>query len=152
MLSKSTEYAIRALILVQLQNLKGKRPGVAEIAKEIEAPVAYTAKILHILTSRKLLNSMKGRGGGFFFSENQAELTVYEIIIVMEGDDLFTECGMGLSNCSDDNPCPLHDQYGKIRDQLLALAKLKSIHSLALKITSGHAVLNRITQNDLISR
>jgi Rrf2 family protein len=152
MLSKSTEYALRALILVQLQNLKGKRPGVAEIAKEIEAPVAFTAKILHTLTSRKLLNSMKGRGGGFFFSENQAELTVYEIILVMEGDALFTECGMGLSNCSDDNPCPLHDQYGKIRDQLLALAKLESIHSMALKITSGQAVLNRITQNDLISR
>jgi Rrf2 family protein len=150
MLSKSTEYAIRALILVQLQNLRGKRPGVAAIAKEIEAPVAFTAKILHTLTSRKLLKSMKGRGGGFFFSENQTELTLHEIILVMEGDALFTECGMGLSNCSDDNPCPLHDQYEKIRDQLLSLAKLESIHSMALKIKSGQAVLSRITQNDLI--
>ena len=150
MLSKSTEYAIRALIFVQLQNLMEKRPGVAEIAKEVEAPVAFTAKILHTFTSRKLLNSMKGRGGGFFFSENQAELTVYEIILVMEGDALFTECGIGLSNCSDANPCPLHNQYGEIRDQLLAIAKLESVNSMALKIKSGQAVLNRITQNDLI--
>ena len=150
MLSKSTEYAIRALIFVQLKNLNGLRPGVAEIAKEIEAPVAFSAKILHTLTSRNVLNSMKGRGGGFFFSGTQAKQTVYEIILVMEGDGLFTECGIGLSNCSDDNPCPLHDQYGKIRDQLLALAKFESINSMALKIKTGQAVLSRITQNNLI--
>lgn len=147
MLSKSTEYAIRALIFVQLQSLKGERPGVAEIAKETEAPVAFSAKILHTLTSRKLLNSIKGRGGGFYFSDNQAELSVYEIILVMEGDSLFTECGIGLSNCSEDNPCPLHDQYRNIRDQLLALAKLETINSLAMKIKTGQAVLSRITQN-----
>jgi len=150
MLSKSTEYAIRALIFVQLQNSMEKRPGVAEIAKEIESPVAFTAKILHNLTSRKLLNSIKGRGGGFFFSENQAEITVYEIILVMEGDALFTGCGIGLSNCSDDNPCPLHDQYKNIRNQLLALAKLESIKTMALKIETGQAVLSRITQYDLV--
>ena len=149
MLSKSTEYAIRALIFVQLQNSMEKRPGVAEIAKEIESPVAFTAKILHNLTSRKLLNSIKGRGGGFFFSENQAEITVYEIILVMEGDALFTECGIGLSNCSDDNPCPLHDQYGEIRNQLLALAKIETINSMAMKIKTGKAVLSRITQREL---
>ena len=150
MLSKSTEYALRALIFVQLQNLMENRPGVAEIAKEIEAPVAFSAKILHTLTSRKLLNSMKGRGGGFYFSDNQAELSVFDIILVMEGDSLFTECGIGLKNCSDDNPCPLHDQYGKIRDQLLALAKAETIHSMALKIKNGQAVLSRIAQNDLL--
>ena len=144
MLSKSTEYATRALIFVQLQNWMGKRPGVLEIANEIESPTAFTAKILHILTTHKLLNSLKGRGGGFFFTDNQAELTVYEIILVMEGDALFTECGMGLSNCSDENPCPLHDQYEKIRAQLLMLVKTETISSLATKIQDGQAVLNRI--------
>ncbi len=67
MLSKSSEYAIRALVFIQLCNWEKKRPGVGEIAKEIEAPEAYTAKILQTLTKNKLLDSMKGRGGGFFF-------------------------------------------------------------------------------------
>jgi Rrf2 family protein len=145
-LSKSTEYAIRALIFVQLQNWMQKRPGVLEIAQEIEAPTAFSAKILHLLTMHKLLNSMKGRGGGFYFTDNQTKLTIYEIILVMEGDALFTECGIGLSNCSDINPCPLHDQYVEIRDQLLALAKVETISSMANKIKAGHAVLSRITQ------
>ena len=71
MLSKSTEYAIRALVFVQLRNWDEKRPSVREIAKEIEAPESYTAKILQTLTKNKLMDSLKGRGGGFFFNDNK---------------------------------------------------------------------------------
>jgi Rrf2 family protein len=143
MLTKSTEYAIRSLIYIQLQNWKEMRPGVPEIAREIEAPTAFTAKILHILTSRHILESMKGRGGGFFFHENQSDLSLYQIIIVMEGDRLFTKCGFGLRNCNDDNPCPLHDQYIELRGGLLKMAQSESVGSLAQKIRNGEAVLNR---------
>ena len=55
MLTKSTEYAIRALVFIQLKNSEDIRPGVAEIAQEIEAPVAYSAKILQTLTKKGLL-------------------------------------------------------------------------------------------------
>ncbi|MBP8790720.1 MAG: Rrf2 family transcriptional regulator, partial [Breznakibacter sp.] len=52
MLSKGTEYAIRALVYIQLQNRVDRRHGVEEIGKEIDAPVAYSAKILQTLTKR----------------------------------------------------------------------------------------------------
>jgi Rrf2 family protein len=143
MLTKSTEYAIRALVYIQLQNWKETRPGVPEIAQEIEAPVAFTAKILHQLTSRSILESMKGRGGGFFFADNQSNLSLYQVIMLMEGDKLFTKCGFGLKNCSDDNPCPLHDRHIILREELLKMAQSESIGSLAQKINSGHAVLIR---------
>ena len=143
MLTKSTEYAIRALIYVQIQNWKKLRPGVSEIALEIEAPTAFTAKILHQLTSRRVLESMKGRGGGFFFTNNQSEVTLYQIIMVMEGDRLFTKCGFGLKNCNDATPCPVHDRYVALRTELLKMAQSESVDSLAQKISQGHAVLNR---------
>lgn len=143
MLTKSTEYAIRALIYVQLQNWKELRPGVAEIALEIEAPTAFTAKILHQLTSRGILESMKGRGGGFFFPGNASDLSLYKVIMTMEGDRLFTKCGFGLKNCNDDNPCPVHDRYVKVRTELLEMAHSETVGSLAKKISQGKAVLNR---------
>ncbi len=143
MLTKSTEYAIRALIYVQLQNWKELRPGVAEIAQEIEAPTAFTAKILHQLTSRRILESMKGRGGGFFFTDNNSDLSLYQVIFIMEGDGLFTQCGFGLKNCNDENPCPIHDRYVTLRAELLKMAHSETVSSLALKISQGHAVLNR---------
>ncbi|MFO7669270.1 MAG: Rrf2 family transcriptional regulator [Bacteroidales bacterium] len=150
MLSKSSEYGIRALVFIQLQNWIKKRPGVVEIAKEIEAPAAYTAKILHILTTHQLLDSMKGRGGGFFFKENQSDLNLHQVILVLEGDRLFNKCGFGLKNCSDSNPCPLHEGYIDLREGFLSLAKKETISSMALKILEGHAVLNREISNQLI--
>ena len=149
MLTKSTEYALRALVYVQLQNWKEMRPGVPEISHEIEAPTAFTAKILHILTSRGILWSMKGRGGGFFFADNQSDLSLYRIITLMEGDRLFTKCGFGLTNCSHSNPCPLHDQYDSLRKELLKMAQSKTIASLAKKISSGQAVLNRVSAGEI---
>lgn len=148
MLSKSTEYAIRALVYVQLRNWDKKRPGVSEIAKEIEAPEAYTAKILQTLTKSKLLDSAKGRGGGFFYSENQSNLTLYDVIHAVEGDACFHKCGFGLKQCNNDNPCPLHDQYKLVRDGFFDIVKTVSIRSLSEKILQGEAVLNRIVAKE----
>ncbi len=144
MLSKSTEYAIRALVFVQIRNWEQKRPGVGEIAKEIEAPEAYTAKILQILTRNKLVDSVKGRGGGFFFLNNQSNLTLYDIIQVVEGDAYFHKCGFGLKQCTSENPCPLHEKYKAVRDVFFEIVNTESIRTLSEKILHGEAVLNSI--------
>jgi len=144
MLAKITEYAIRALIYIQLQNWKRLRPGVSEIAKEIEAPEAYLATILHTLTKHKLLDSIKGRGGGFFFKENQIDLTLYDVIHVMEGDGVFNKCGFGLKNCSDLKPCPIHVEYKFLRGGFYRMVNKETIKSLSKKILEGKAVLNRL--------
>lgn len=146
MLSKSTEYAIRAMVYIQLRNWKEKRVGVVEIAHEIEAPVAYSAKILQMLTKHKLLESMKGRGGGFFFNKNLADISIYDVIHIMEGDACFNKCGFGLKDCNNDNPCPMHNEYIEVRERFYNIVKSESIQSLARKIIEGKAVLNRLDQ------
>ncbi len=146
MISKSTEYAIRALVYVQLCNWQGKRPGTPELAKEIEAPVAYSGKIMQTLTRHNLLDSMKGRGGGFFFPDNQSNLTLYEVMRVMEGEASFHKCGFGLKQCNADNPCPLHHQYKNIREDFFNLVKTETIKTLAQNVASGKAVLNRVVE------
>lgn len=143
MLAKSTEYAIRALVYVQLQNWKQHRPCVVEIAKGIESPEAYSAKILQALAKHKLLESMKGRGGGFFFNDNQSDLTIYDVIFMMEGDGCFHKCAFGLKNCNHENPCPLHESFINVRDEFFNIAKRETIQSLSMRIVEGKAVLNR---------
>ncbi|MGD9556877.1 MAG: Rrf2 family transcriptional regulator [Mangrovibacterium sp.] len=148
MLSRSTEYAIRALVFIQLENWKEKRPGVTEIAREIDAPGAFTAKILQILTRHQLVHSMKGRGGGFFFGRNERETSLYDVIHVMEGDEIFNKCGFGLKDCSDQDPCPLHEQYRLVRTEFTRLVNTETIISMALKVLHGEAVLNRAIHTD----
>ena len=143
MLSKATQYATRALVYIQMQNAKGRRPGFKEIAKETEAPEHFTAKILQTLTRHDMVKSAKGRGGGFFFSPEAEELKIYDVIQVMEGDSFFTHCVFGFKFCDDQYPCPLHDDFNKIWNEFKQLAKTQTIQSLARKIEEQEAVLNR---------
>jgi len=134
---KETEYAIRGLVYIQSQNTCGRRPGIAEIADEIGAPQFYTAKILQRLAKQGFVESLKGKGGGFSFNTDQPDLLLKKIIIAIEGDHIFTGCGIGLKECSNDNPCPIHDHYAPIRDSIDKLVSDETIQSLAEKVTLG---------------
>ncbi len=147
MLSKRTRYAIRALIYIYFQNSNNRRPLIREISSEIDAPPAFTAKILQTLARQKLVSSAKGRGGGFFFPVNVSEITIYDVINVIEGDGIFRDCGFGLKNCNDENPCPVHHKYKTVRDDFYKLVKEETIASLAQKVERGEAVLNNNYNN-----
>ena len=143
MFTKSTEYAIRALVYVILQNSNGRRPGFKEIAKGIDSPEPYLAKILQNLTKLEIIKSAKGRGGGFFFPNPERKLPLFEVIKVTEGESFFTKCGFGLNNCDANNPCPVHEHYKPIREQLFSFVMKESIQSLAGKVENHEAVLTR---------
>jgi Rrf2 family protein len=142
-LGKATEYAIRALVYIYMQNQAGKRPGFREISKKINSPEQFTAKILQTLAREKLVSSIKGRGGGFFFDQPAASLPLYEVIRVVEGETFFNKCGFGLQRCNSENPCPLHDEYSPVREGFFSLVKNVTIQSLATKIYDYKGVLTR---------
>ena len=144
MLTKATEYAIRALVYIAIQNQGGKRPGFKEIASKIESPEQFTAKVLQTLTRKRLVNSVKGRGGGFFFDNPEGVLPLFEVIQVLEGDAFFSKCGFGLKSCNAQDPCPLHQDYLPIREGFYNLLKKETIQSLATKILGNKATLNRL--------
>jgi Rrf2 family protein len=144
MLSKAAEYAIRSLVYINICNRDGHHPGYREIAKEIEAPEQFTAKVLQGLVRNEFIKSIRGRGGGFFFASHSKPLTLLEVINQVEGNEIFTRCGIGLSRCSDKEPCPIHKAYAVVRDQYRQLVANTTIQSLADKIISGDAVLNRL--------
>lgn len=134
MFNKETEYALRGLVYIQLQNLNNRRPGSVEVAKEIEAPHFYTAKILQRLVRYGFLESMKGKGGGFFFDRDKPDLPLAKLIVATEGDSSFSGCGFGLKHCDADNPCPLHHKYEPIRDSISKLVSEETVQSLAQKV------------------
>lgn len=144
MLARTTEYAIRALVYIEIKRLKGERPGFREIAKEIDSPEHFTAKIMQTLTRHGIVESAKGRGGGFFFTDAPT-ISIFSVIKAMEGERIFQRCGLGLKNCDDLHPCPLHNEYAGIRQAYLDLVTNTSISDLAKKINDGEAVLSRLS-------
>ncbi|HEY0899537.1 MAG TPA: Rrf2 family transcriptional regulator [Sphingobacteriaceae bacterium] len=128
-LSKSCEYAIRAAVYVAYTSNQGKKVGIIEIAEAIGSPMHFTGKILQTLSRKQLLSSAKGPHGGFYIEDDRT-LFLIDIIRAVDGDDIFTKCAMGLQNCSDFKPCPMHQQIKPIRSQLLCEFSKKSINEM----------------------
>src|SRR5450759_162864 len=144
MFNKETEYALRGLVYIQLQNMKERRPGTVEIAKEIEAPHFFTAKILQRLVRVGFLESLKGKGGGFFFDPDKPDLPLVKLISAIEGDKSFSGCGFGLKYCDKNNPCPLHEKYAPIRESINNLLSDETVQSLAEKVYKKETNLIKI--------
>ena len=144
MFNKETEYALRGLVYIKLQNLKERRPGTIEVAKEIEAPQFFTAKILQRLVRAGFLESHKGKGGGFFFDKDKPDLPLEILISAIEGDKSFSGCGFGLKHCDEKNPCPLHERYAPIRESINKLVSEETVQSLAAKVYKKEVKLAKI--------
>lgn len=140
MFSKEAEYAIRALVYVQAKNREGIKPGVEEISNSIDSPKFFTARILHRLGKLGFIGSQKGRNGGFFFDPEKPDLPLKDIITAIDGDKLFTGCGFGLKQCDENNPCPLHNQYARVRDAINLLTSTQSIQILATNLKVGNSI------------
>ena len=144
MFNKETEYALRGLVYIKLQNLKNRRPGTVEVAKEIEAPPFFTAKILQRLVRSGFINSIKGKGGGFFFDNEKPDLPLKKLITAIEGESSFSGCGFGLRECDSENPCPLHEKYAAVRESIDKLVSEETVQSLAEKVYKRDLHLNEM--------
>ncbi|WP_347160030.1 RrF2 family transcriptional regulator [Pontibacter chitinilyticus] len=127
MLSKTTEYALRAIVYIALSNTEGHRAGVKEIAKELELPEPFMGKILQDLVRKGIIASAKGPHGGFFLHRPASDISILEVVRQLDGLDEFRKCGMGMKECSDKHPCPLHNDIKAYRDHLLKVFSAKTI-------------------------
>jgi Rrf2 family protein len=113
--SKSCEYAIRAVIFIAHQSRNGKKVSIREVAKGIDSPVHFIAKILQFLSKRNIIQSIKGPNGGFYLDKRAMKQTLEDVVIAMDGTDVFEGCALGLRYCSETRPCPLHEDFKQIR-------------------------------------
>ncbi|MFV7234571.1 RrF2 family transcriptional regulator [Flavobacterium sp. ZB4R12] len=142
MFSKTCEYGIRATIFIASQSYQNTRVGLRDIAKKIDSPEAFTAKILQILSKNNIIHSIKGVGGGFEIpKETLSQIKLAQIVTAIDGDRVFTGCGLGLNQCSEEHPCPVHDKFKSIRNELAAMLENTNLEELALGIKSGDTFL-----------
>jgi Rrf2 family protein len=79
------------------------------------------AKILQDLSRKGLVMSIKGPNGGFYFDSKARKITLADVVTAIDGDDLFTGCGLGLKACNEKKPCPIHNEFKAIRIKLKSL-------------------------------
>ena len=141
MFSKSCEYEIRAVVYLATAGEHQLMP-ISSISKSLGSPKAYTAKILQLLAAKNIVASIKGNGGGYFIEKKMlAKIFLSDIVEAIDGDSIYTACGLGLKECSNSNPCPLHEHSKKIRTDLRLMCEKTSIKKLADELAMGNNTL-----------
>ena len=143
MFSKACEYGIKAMIFIAKAVKKQDRVSLKEIASEINSPMAFTAKILQILGREGLLVSYKGISGGFDLALPAKQITLARIVMAIDGNRVFTGCGLGLEQCNARKPCPVHYKFANVRDNLADMLETTRLDELVIGLEEGVSFLVR---------
>lgn len=144
MFSKACEYAIRATIYIAVQSNQDNRVGLKDISKEIDSPEAFTAKILQQLSKNEIINSIKGPNGGFEIDKKEmSKIKLSHIVMAIDGDTIYKGCGLGFKQCSEKQPCPVHDKFKVVRNELKNMLETTTVLELSLGLKQGLTFLHR---------
>jgi len=143
MFSKACEYSIRAMIFIAQKSKDGTRLSIKEIAYGADSPESFMGKILTELTRKGLVLSVKGPHGGFFVDEKCLKYTLADVVSAIDGNQLFTGCGLGLKSCNENKPCPIHDEFKIVRNKLKSLLETTRIGEFNESLEKGLVFLRR---------
>ncbi len=142
MLSNTSKYAVRAVIYLALNAGEDKKIGIKQISKDLGIPTPFLGKILQTLAKQKLLSSTKGPHGGFGLGKSADEISLIDIVDIIDGQDIFNKCLIRLEDCSEKEPCSMHDKYMEIRKNLMVLFHQEKIAELVDEIKTGEKKIN----------
>jgi Rrf2 family protein len=136
MLSKKSQYAFKALMYLAQHDDKGPVL-IAEISKKKRIPLKFLENILLELKKGGVLESKKGKGGGYYFAVPPADVPMAKIIRLLDGPIALLPC-VSLNfyekckNC-DEKSCGLHDMMVLVRDSTLKVLERKTVADIAKK-------------------
>ncbi|MBK7812675.1 MAG: Rrf2 family transcriptional regulator [Saprospiraceae bacterium] len=135
MFSKTTEYALRAIIYLAKHSDINYKIGIATVASAIDAPKSFTAKILQKLTKDNFpISSIPGPNGGLYMTMEGKNTTVLQVLELLNEDHVINKCVLGLQECNEETPCPMHARYKLIKPLLQDMFITKTLNDLALEL------------------
>ncbi|HEX9180888.1 MAG TPA: Rrf2 family transcriptional regulator [Burkholderiales bacterium] len=135
-LSRTSQYAVQALIYMTTQPA-GTAVLNRGIASYLRVPPAYLAKILRQLSKAGLLQSARGRQGGFVLEPGAEKTYLLQVVSLIEGPGFAEDCVLGLKVCEERTACPMHAQWKPVKERIVAMLREQTLESLAKAVRSG---------------
>jgi len=142
MLSSACKNAIRSVLYLGMFSNETKKIGAKKIAEDLEMPQPFLAKLLQLLIKNDIVSSTKGPKGGFYLNENNTKKTVWDVVICIDTTKKFDQCFLGLSECDDKNPCPVHFAVSPFKKKITDEFKEKSITQFVEGIKNSGKVIS----------
>ncbi len=130
--SKKCEYGLQAVLYLSTLE-KNAMASALEISKILNIPKEFVSKILQNLTFHGIVASKKGNSGGFYLKKPAAKIKLINIVEAIDGLSLFDNCVLGFPNCSPDNPCPVHNKWGKLREEAYRMLSSENLEQFKKK-------------------
>lgn len=133
MLSKKAQYAFRALTHL-VENYDKGPVLISEMSKKKKIPLKFLENILLELKKNNILESKKGRGGGYFLKEHPSQTYVATVIRIVDGPIAMLPCVslyfyQRCKNCNE-KQCGLHDIMEGVRDATLSILEKRTLQDL----------------------
>ena len=135
-LSRTTQYAIQALVYLAMQPAD-KYFLSRRIAVALGVPHAYLSKILQQLCRQGLLESSRGRLGGFMLRAGAEQTNLLDIVLFNERARVDRECLLGLKQCADATACPVHNKWKPVKKRMLVYLEHVNVTRLAQAVQAG---------------
>lgn len=117
LITRDTDYAIRAIGCIASAN--GEKIDVGTLAEKLKVPRPFLRKILQLLTKKGLLNSSKGKGGGFTLNVDPKKVSLFDLMEIIQGPFHLNEHKFRGRQCHNVNLCMLKKELDKIEERLI---------------------------------
>ena len=135
MLSKKSQYAFKALTYLTEKFNEGPVL-ISEIARKKRIPLKFLENILLELKKADILDSKKGKGGGYFLKQSPDKIKVATVIRLINGPIAMLPCVSlyfyeRCKNCNEKH-CGLHDMMIEVRDATLQIVENRTLRDLVV--------------------
>lgn len=137
LLSKSCVYGMRASLYLA-STYSQEYTSIRTMSEKLDISFHFLTKILQQLTAAGLLESHKGPSGGVRLTKPAGKISLIEIVVAIDGPELFTECVLGLPGCGIEKPCPLHEKWAVTREHIREMLAGSTLDELADKGKAGN--------------
>jgi Rrf2 family transcriptional regulator, iron-sulfur cluster assembly transcription factor len=131
MLSNTCKYALRSIIYIGIKSTSTNLVNVRTIATDLDVPMQFLSKILQVYVRKGILNSVKGPSGGFNFKKDPSDVTLYELVTIIDGPELFDNCIIGTKPCNSSDSkmekCAVHSKFSSVRNEVAEFFKNETV-------------------------
>jgi len=127
-ISRLTDYATAVVLFLQRDNVLQSSE---TIAQGVGLEIPTVSKVLKLLTKAQILNSIRGASGGYKLAKNIADVSLYDVIVAIEGDTAITECTKTDSLCSQEDGCDTRSGWQQVNDDIRNILLKMTIERMA---------------------
>ncbi|MEI7802327.1 MAG: Rrf2 family transcriptional regulator [Bacteroidota bacterium] len=122
MLSEKAKYGLQAIIYLAKESRRHKEPFlISELAEHEKIPKKFLEIILLDMRKQGILHSKMGKGGGYFLAKPANEISIGQIVRVLDGPLAPISCVSKTAyrkcdDCKDEKTCEIRKVMQKVRD------------------------------------